>query len=190
MKDTYNISGHRVHASQVATQSQFLHLSKSGKHHGYDATCAVFSQICQPHAVWLRLGSLHVATPVFPHWVNHESGSKQKMRWLSQDLLRCIADLHLQWSTGVGPKKEHYLSARVPYAGSSKYQCKRPHAQASLDSRSCTATVLREEIDRISCWLICNLRRASSKVSIRDLTLCRHLQLLPLHKLPTSAPTV
>ena len=35
----------------LAAQSQFLHLSKSGKHHGYDATCAFFSQICQPHAV-------------------------------------------------------------------------------------------------------------------------------------------
>ena len=35
--------------------------SLSGKHHGYDANCAVFSHICQPHAVWLRLGSLHVA---------------------------------------------------------------------------------------------------------------------------------
>ena len=44
-----------------------FHLSKSGKHHGYDATCAVFSQTCQPHAVWLRLGSLQLresdATP-------------------------------------------------------------------------------------------------------------------------------
>ena len=51
----------------------------------FDATYAVFSQIRQPHAVRVRLGSLHIAPShsgslrvpmssawhVFPHWINN-----------------------------------------------------------------------------------------------------------------------
>ena len=43
----------------------------------------------------------------------------------------------------VGVPKEDYSCARVPYAGSSRYQCKHPHAEASLDSRS--AQLLQHE---------------------------------------------
>ena len=57
-----------------------------------DATCAFFSQICQPHAVWLRLGSLHVAPShsgslrvpmssawhVFPHWINNAGSQNSR----------------------------------------------------------------------------------------------------------------
>ena len=62
----YNISRHRAHAFQVATQSQFHHLSKSSKHHGHDANCAIFSHILQPlKKATARnvtdIGSLHVA---------------------------------------------------------------------------------------------------------------------------------
>ena len=63
----YNISRHRAHAFQVTTRSQFHHyLSKSSKHHGHDANCAIFFHIFQPLKKATarnvtHIGSLHVA---------------------------------------------------------------------------------------------------------------------------------
>ena len=58
----------------------------------YDATYAVFSQIREPHAVRVRLGSLHVAPShsgslrvpmssawhVFPHWINNAGSQNSR----------------------------------------------------------------------------------------------------------------
>ena len=76
------------------------------------------------------------ARDFFPRWVKIETCRFNWVDEILQHLQLCIADHHLQWCIGVSVPKEDYSCARVPYAGSSRYQCKRPPAEASLDSRS------------------------------------------------------
>ena len=74
------------------------------------------------------------ARDFFLRWVKIET---RRFNWWDKVYQHqcCIADHHLQWCIGVWVPKEDYSCARVPYEGSSRYQCKRPHAEASLDSR-------------------------------------------------------
>jgi hypothetical protein len=83
-----------------------------------------------------ELTPICLASDFFPHWVKIETPRFNWWDEVYQDLQCCIADRHLKWCIGVGVPKEDYSCARVPYAGSSRYQCKRPPAEASLDSRS------------------------------------------------------
>ena len=76
-----NVSARHAISSHVGSKSKqilqcYLWKSKRPLCHGdhsCDANCAVFSHICQPHAVWLRLGSLLFARCAKPFRISVRS---------------------------------------------------------------------------------------------------------------------